>query len=170
MISQDHILNNIPYLPSPNVGDLFSPGLPDIIILHYTACSDADRAICMLMDPQREVSAHLVVDRSGSTTQLVPFNQIAWHAGKSTWKGRESLNKYSVGIEIVNAGPLTLENGIFYTWDKLVVPNSEVHPRINENSECEYWHKYTSEQIFTVKKNLYVAYKRILHKRNLSTQ
>lgn len=105
----------------------------------------------MLSDPAREVSAHLVVDRDGTVTQLVPFDTIAWHAGKSKWKERESLNKYSIGIEIANAGPLTLENGKFYTWDKLIVDNSNVVPRLNAQSEIEFWHKYPKVQLSSVK-------------------
>lgn len=105
----------------------------------------------MLSDPVREVSAHLVIDRDGTITQLVPFDTIAWHAGKSQWKDRESLNKFSIGIEIVNAGPLTLDNGRFYTWDKLILENSEVVPRLNAQSELEFWHKYPNVQLSTVK-------------------
>jgi len=138
-------------IPSPNIGEKFHPGLPDTIILHYTATKDAARAIHMLCDPAREVSAHLVIDRDGAVTQLVPFETIAWHAGKSTWKDRESLNKFSIGIEIVNAGPLTLENKKFLTWDKLEVENSEVVPRLNNKSEMEYWHKYPQQQLTALK-------------------
>ena len=35
---------------------------------------------------------------------LVPPLYEAWHAGKSSWKGLKSLNKYSIGIEIQNSG------------------------------------------------------------------
>lgn len=105
----------------------------------------------MLRDPEREVSAHLVLDRPGNITQLVPFNTIAWHAGKSSWKGREGLNKYSIGIEIVNAGPLSLQDAKFYTWDNLEIDKEEVEPRINENSIIEYWHKYPKVQIQALK-------------------
>ena len=150
-VTSESIFENIPYLRSPNVGDLFSEGLPDTIIVHYTACADSERAIAMLSDPAREVSAHLVVDQSGNITQLVPFNSIAWHAGKSNWRGRESLNKYSIGIEIANAGPLTLKNNKFFTWDDLEIENKEVEARINQNSQLEYWHKFPKVQILAVR-------------------
>ena len=35
---------------------------------------------------------------------MVPDLYIAWHAGVSSWKGKNSLNKSSVGIEITNRG------------------------------------------------------------------
>jgi len=47
------------------------------------------------------VSAHFVVDRKGRITQFVPVAKRAWHAGKSTWQGRENCNDYSIGIEMI---------------------------------------------------------------------
>ena len=35
---------------------------------------------------------------------MVPDLYTAWHAGKSVWKNYSSLNKDSIGIEIVNPG------------------------------------------------------------------
>lgn len=46
------------------------------------------------------VSAHLFVDRRGRTIQFVPFNERAWHAGVSSWRGRAGCNDYSIGIEL----------------------------------------------------------------------
>lgn len=46
------------------------------------------------------VSAHLLVRRSGRIVQYVPFHRRAWHAGLSSWRGREGVNDFSVGIEI----------------------------------------------------------------------
>lgn len=46
------------------------------------------------------VSAHLVIRRDGSIEQYVPFNQRAWHAGKSSFCGRTRCNDYSIGIEL----------------------------------------------------------------------
>jgi AmpD protein len=46
------------------------------------------------------VSAHLFIDRRGRVTQLVPFDERAWHAGLSRWRGRERCNDFSIGIEL----------------------------------------------------------------------
>jgi AmpD protein len=46
------------------------------------------------------VSAHLLVRRDGELVQFVPFQQRAWHAGASSYRGREACNDYSIGIEI----------------------------------------------------------------------
>ncbi|MDX8403904.1 MAG: 1,6-anhydro-N-acetylmuramyl-L-alanine amidase AmpD, partial [Mariprofundaceae bacterium] len=47
------------------------------------------------------VSAHFVVDRKGKITQFVPISRCAWHAGESSWEGREHCNNYSIGIEMI---------------------------------------------------------------------
>jgi AmpD protein len=49
------------------------------------------------------VSAHAVIRRDGIVTQYVPFQARAWHAGKSSFEGREACNDFSVGIELEGA-------------------------------------------------------------------
>ena len=46
------------------------------------------------------VSAHFLVRRDGSTTQFVSTRDRAWHAGMSTFGGRERCNDFSIGIEL----------------------------------------------------------------------
>ena len=47
-----------------------------------------------------EVSAHFVIDRQGQVTQFVSCDDRAWHAGRSSFKGRDNCNDYSIGIEL----------------------------------------------------------------------
>ncbi len=46
------------------------------------------------------VSAHLFIDRGGVATQFVPFHRRAWHAGVSSFGGRENCNDFAIGIEL----------------------------------------------------------------------
>ena len=46
------------------------------------------------------VSAHCVIWRDGSIFQYVPFAKRAWHAGVSSFAGRERCNDFSIGIEL----------------------------------------------------------------------
>jgi len=46
------------------------------------------------------VSAHFLVRRDGAVIQYVPCGLRAWHAGASSWHGRERCNDFSVGIEL----------------------------------------------------------------------
>lgn len=47
-----------------------------------------------------EVSAHLLIRRSGETLQFVPFTRRAWHAGESRFRGQKRCNDHSIGIEL----------------------------------------------------------------------
>ena len=47
-----------------------------------------------------QVSAHVLIDRVGKTTQFVSFTQRAWHAGASVFNGRTDCNDFSIGIEL----------------------------------------------------------------------
>jgi N-acetyl-anhydromuramoyl-L-alanine amidase len=47
-----------------------------------------------------QVSAHFLIRRDGQVLQFVSCEFRAWHAGKSSWRGRENCNDYSVGIEL----------------------------------------------------------------------
>jgi len=48
-----------------------------------------------------KVSAHFVVDRKGQVTQFVRCDDRAWHAGESSWLGRDGCNDYAIGIEMI---------------------------------------------------------------------
>lgn len=47
-----------------------------------------------------QVSSHFVIRRRGELLQFVSCDERAWHAGRSSWRGREGCNDYSVGIEL----------------------------------------------------------------------
>ncbi len=46
------------------------------------------------------VSSHLLIRRTGEVVQYVPLHRRAWHAGRSSFRGRDRCNDYSVGIEL----------------------------------------------------------------------
>ncbi len=47
-----------------------------------------------------KVSSHFFIRRDGSLFQFVSANQRAWHAGVSSFKGREGCNDFSIGVEL----------------------------------------------------------------------
>ena len=80
-------------------------GAPNMILLHYTGRPSCEEAITKwLCNPEKEVSAHYVVDEDGTIYQLVDEDKRAWHAGVSEWKGQTDINSLSIGIEIQNPG------------------------------------------------------------------
>jgi AmpD protein len=46
------------------------------------------------------VSAHFFIRRDGELVQFVPTGLRAWHAGVSSWDGREGCNDFSLGVEL----------------------------------------------------------------------
>jgi N-acetylmuramoyl-L-alanine amidase len=89
--------------PSPNSAPRPDGTVIDTLVLHYTELPLQD-SLDVLGDATREhrVSAHYVVAEDGTAYRLVSEERVAWHAGRSHWRGREALNGTSIGIEIVN--------------------------------------------------------------------
>ena len=46
------------------------------------------------------VSAHFLIERDGDVFQFVSCLERAWHAGVSSFQGRETCNDFSIGIEL----------------------------------------------------------------------
>jgi N-acetylmuramoyl-L-alanine amidase len=89
--------------PSPNHAPRPDGTIVDILVLHYTELP-LQESLDILSDDTREgrVSAHYVLAEDGTAYRLVAEDCVAWHAGRSHWRGREGLNATSIGIEIVN--------------------------------------------------------------------
>jgi len=80
---------------------------PRILVVHFTFGASARSSAEWFDDPSNPgSSAHLVIEREGTVIQCVPFDTVAWHAGKSSWKGMDGLNHASIGIELANWGYL----------------------------------------------------------------
>lgn len=75
------------------------------IILHHTA-ADLPTSLRILSgrDPAHRVSCHYLVtdEASPRIIPIVPEDRVAFHAGVSHWRGLDSLNEVSIGIEIVH--------------------------------------------------------------------
>lgn len=91
---------------SPNFGPRRDGLLPDCLILHYTGMVTGEAAESWLCTPESEVSSHYLVHEDGRVVQMVREGDRAWHAGQGSWRGRSDVNSFSIGIEIVNPGPL----------------------------------------------------------------
>ncbi len=89
---------------SPNWNRRPSGSVIDTVILHYTGMKTGLEALHRLCDPAAEVSAHYLIEEDGRVFQLVAEENRAWHAGISSWQGRENINHTSIGIELVNPG------------------------------------------------------------------
>ncbi|MBL4767054.1 MAG: N-acetylmuramoyl-L-alanine amidase [Rhodobacteraceae bacterium] len=90
--------------PSPNFGPRRDGLIPTLIVLHFTAMTNAKAALDRLCDPLTEVSAHYLIGGDGTVWQMVQEQDRAWHAGAGEWAGVDDINSRSIGIELDNRG------------------------------------------------------------------
>lgn len=76
------------------------------------------------------VSAHLLIRRSGSLVQYVPFHRRAWHAGESNWRGRPDCNDFSIGIELEGAAPWPYEGRQYDTLAAVLRALAAAYPAL----------------------------------------
>ncbi|HEX2163207.1 MAG TPA: 1,6-anhydro-N-acetylmuramyl-L-alanine amidase AmpD [Thermoanaerobaculia bacterium] len=79
------------------------------------------------------VSAHLLVRRSGRIVQYVPFHRRAWHAGASSWRGRERVNDFSVGVEVEGAESVPYEAAQYRALAAAVAALAAAWPALGED-------------------------------------
>lgn len=105
------------HLPSPNFGPRPPDAAIDLAIVHSISLppgvyggDEVERLFTNTLDWDAhpyfeqirgiEVSSHFFIRRDGALLQFVSVQDRAWHAGKSSWQGRDNCNDHSVGIEL----------------------------------------------------------------------
>jgi AmpD protein len=121
-----HLLRPVLFDPSPHHDARPAESVIDTVIIHGISlppgefgtgvvpaffCGRLDFSAYPTLDWLRDVrvSAHLLIERSGSIVQFVPFDQRAWHAGISYFDGRAHCNDFSIGIELEGTDVLPYE-------------------------------------------------------------
>lgn len=137
------------YVPSPNHGGkFFAP--PKYIVLHFTAGSSLSSSTQWLCNPKAKASAHLIIGKDGTVNQLVPFGTVAWHAGESKWRDVVGLNKYAIGIELDNMGPLVKGKDGFLRaipGGPVVKEQDAFNGRHKHGGSFLWWDKYPQAQL-----------------------
>ncbi len=111
------VLAGARFLPSPNCDERPAGTLPSLVVIHNISLPpgqfSGDGVLDLFLNrldcdshPYYEglrglrVSAHFFIRREGALIQFVPCDLRAWHAGQSSWRGRERCNDFSIGIEL----------------------------------------------------------------------
>lgn len=76
------------------------PMAPTTLVLHATATSTPEEAVAILR--RRWLSYHFIVARDGDVWQLVHPLRAARHCGRSVGPNGYSVNRYSVGVALVD--------------------------------------------------------------------
>jgi AmpD protein len=116
-IDADGWCSGIAREPSPNFDVRPDGTVVDLLVIHNISlppdnfggsfiadlfCNRLDCDAHPYFDQLRalKVSAHFLIRRDGSVVQFVSTMQRAWHAGLSSFRGRERCNDFSIGIEL----------------------------------------------------------------------
>ncbi len=82
------------------------------------------------------VSAHCLIERGGKIIQFVSFDDRAWHAGVSSWHGRENCNDFSIGIELEGCNDDNFEPVQYQVLAQLVIALRKQYPDISGQALC----------------------------------
>lgn len=91
------------WIQSPNWNKRPADAVVDTIVVHSTVIptlKETTEAFCRV---KSQVSSHFTIGKDGSIVEHVSTFDRAWHAGVSKTKdGRNNVNNFSIGIELVN--------------------------------------------------------------------
>jgi AmpD protein len=80
-----------------------------------------------------KVSAHCLITREGRIIQYVSFDNKAWHAGVSSYKGLDKCNDFSVGIELEGTDDIAYTAEQYQTLAQLTKSLQQNYPAIKNN-------------------------------------
>jgi len=87
-------------------GDFGGPWIDDLFLNRLdSAAHPYFRGIAHL-----RVSSHLTIRRDGELVQYVDLHKRAWHAGISSFQGREVCNDFAIGIELEGTDRIPYED------------------------------------------------------------
>jgi AmpD protein len=80
-----------------------------------------------------QVSAHLLILRTGEVIQFVNFNDRSWHAGRSSYLAQKECNDYSIGIELEGSDDLPFEIEQYQALVEIVTVLRQAYPKIQNH-------------------------------------
>jgi N-acetylmuramoyl-L-alanine amidase len=129
---------------------------PKFIVVHYTASDNYEGDVRTLSSSSAQASCHLVLSPEGELTQVGKFTDVLWHAGRSSWKGYNGLNRYSIGIEVTSPGPVdkvASDPDRYKTWYGAIAksPYNYVYKAHKNGGPERWWAGFTQKQIEVLK-------------------
>jgi AmpD protein len=133
---------------SPN-RDARPPGvLPELIVVHGISLPPdeyggpwIDRLFTNALPPDvhpyfatvasLQVSSHVLIRRDAELVQYVPFHLRAWHAGASSYCGRERCNDFSIGIELEGSDEIAYEPAQYRALSNVIHALCRAYPSLS---------------------------------------
>lgn len=144
-----HWLLDAERIPSPNFDDRPDASDISLIVIHCISLPPGqwgtqyiNRLFLNNLDPaehpyfreifQLKVSAHVLVQRDGHLSQYVPFDKRAWHAGQSSYQGRERCNDFSIGIELEGSDDTAFTAAQYASLSRLISVLFDHYPKLGK--------------------------------------
>lgn len=144
-IDKKGIIDQATQISSPNYDDREDNPKIDMVVIHNISLPPSQyggNGIIELftnqLDPNAHpyyaeiytarVSSHFLIRRDGELIQFVACQKRAWHAGLSSWKGRERCNNFSVGIELEGSDFEPFEKEQYQTLNTLLTSLQAIYP------------------------------------------
>ncbi len=142
------LLRGVRWVESPNRDARPAGCPPDLIVIHgislppgvyggpwidqlFTNRLDGDQHPYFDEVRALRVSSHVLLARDGGITQYVRFQDRAWHAGMSSYAGREACNDFSIGIELEGTDTSPYENVQYRVLANLVAALLAAYPTLS---------------------------------------
>ncbi|WOA30527.1 1,6-anhydro-N-acetylmuramyl-L-alanine amidase AmpD [Alloalcanivorax xenomutans] len=154
---QEHWVEQARKVPSPNFNARPDPDDIGLIVLHNISLPpgqfggphiealfqnrldhDAHPYFEGLRDLR--VSAHFLIRRDGELVQFVACDQRAWHAGASSWRGRDNCNDYALGIELEGCDDQVFDERQYAALKPLLAALIRHYPRLSRDTITGHEH------------------------------
>lgn len=169
------MVNGAKRIPSPNHDQRPDNSVLDVLVVHaislppqcygnryvedlFTNQLDADADPYFRDLAVQKLSSHFYIKRSGELIQFVATHRRAWHAGKASFKGRQQVNDFSIGVELEGCDEDEFENRQYAVLAALtrclqiaypamtadnIVGHSDIAPgRKTDPGACFDWQRY----------------------------
>ncbi len=142
---------------SPHCDERPAGVIPELVVVHGISLppgefggEGVDQLFTGTLDPREHpffaqiqglrVSAHVLIRRDGSLVQYVPFHRRAWHAGVSSFQGRQACNDFSIGIELEGTDETPYEAAQYQRLAGLIRRLRERYPAIGPGRVVGHCH------------------------------
>lgn len=132
-------------LRSPNVGPRPAGAEVDLLVIHSISLppgqyggDEVQRLFTNTLDwnahpyfksiAGMQVSSHFYIRRNGELWQFVSCDERAWHAGVSSYRGRDNCNDDSIGIELEGLAGAPFEPPQYETLGSLCAALAQQYP------------------------------------------
>ncbi len=102
---------------------------------------------------QTKPDVHLVIDRIGNITQLIPFNKQVCGEIHGSWGIYKNIKSRAIVIALENHGRLCKQDDSFISWEGTVLEKTDVFEGTHRNEDSpNYWEKYPKGQTLITEK------------------